>query len=272
MTFQQFLDKYNGKAVDFDGYYGAQCMDLMHQYVYDVLELTDARILAAPTAKDVYQGNPFGLEYFQKINNTPTGVPQEGDIVFFGTGIGPAGHVCIFIEEDEKRFRSFDVNWPVGSPAHIQEHTYGYCLGWLRIKKDATGHPTASQDILQRADDFIAVCTELETTATKDAVIGKIKGLKEEIMHLEDANRSKEHAVSEAVQKAGELEQQLIELKKENTELKKDNEARQLILEMNQSRYDMIFREVQELKKTPTSTFSGWQLIVKGFFQILKWR
>lgn len=136
MTLSEFIDKYTGKLVDFDKVYGSQCMDLMHQYIVDVLEMINGKILAAPAAKDVYEkfDTLFGSEYFTKIENTPTGVPEKGDIVLFGSKVGLYGHVCIFIEGNAETFTSFDENWPIGSPCHIQTHDYIGCLGWLRSK------------------------------------------------------------------------------------------------------------------------------------------
>lgn len=209
MTFEEFLIKYNGAYVDFDGYYGAQCMDLMHQYIYDVLGLTDKRILAAPTAKDVFLGTPFGLEYFDKIPNTPTGVPKEGDIIFFGTGVGPAGHVCIFISGDANKFQSFDVNWPVGSPAHVQDHTYGYCLGWLSPKGIQPDLQTQlSQSNADRDRNwtwFASVCKALGVEENIDAAIAeatKNKTLAETLVQ-------KEKQLMEVQKQANDLQAQL---------------------------------------------------------------
>lgn len=136
MTFDQFITKYNGKGIDFDGYYGFQCMDLMHQYIKDVLGQADPNILRSPTANLVYKNFPNvgGSSLFAKINNTPTGVPQKGDILFWGTGLGPAGHVAIYISGDVNKFKSFDQNFPVGSLSHTQAHDYKAMLGWLRYK------------------------------------------------------------------------------------------------------------------------------------------
>lgn len=136
MTFDDFIAKQTGKPVDFDGVYPNQCMDLMHQYVYDVLGLTDRRLLAHPSAYQVF--TDFNeTDYFEKIANTPTGVPQKGDIVLFNkTSSNPYGHVCVFVSGDENAFKSFDANFPTGSLPHIQDHKYTNCLGWLRPKKD----------------------------------------------------------------------------------------------------------------------------------------
>ena len=132
MTLDEFIKKYTGVAVDFDGVYGVQCMDLMHQYMYDVLEIKDGTVLSSPTASQTYTNFRWG-NYFKKIDNTPTGIPLKGDIVFFGTTVGSAGHVCVFVDGDMNKFNSFDANWPVGSLPHIQNHNYVGVLGWLRF-------------------------------------------------------------------------------------------------------------------------------------------
>lgn len=136
ISFDQFISKWNGKGIDFDGAYGYQCMDLMHQYIVEVLGLSDPRILAAPAAKDVYLRFPnvFGSAYFHKIDNTPTGIPEKGDIMFWGTGLGPYGHVSIYTGGDVMKFKSFDQNFPLGSKCHTQDHNYRGVLGWLRFK------------------------------------------------------------------------------------------------------------------------------------------
>ncbi|WP_252722587.1 hypothetical protein [Treponema phagedenis] len=37
MSLDEFVKKYLGKKVDYDGHYGAQCVDLFRQYCKDVL-------------------------------------------------------------------------------------------------------------------------------------------------------------------------------------------------------------------------------------------
>ena len=41
MTIEEFVKKNNGKKVDYDGVYGAQCVDLFRQYSLDVLGITE---------------------------------------------------------------------------------------------------------------------------------------------------------------------------------------------------------------------------------------
>lgn len=145
MSFDQFITKYTGVGVDTDGAYGYQCMDLMHKYCQDVLGLADLKILAAPAAKDVWLTNAYGKDKFEIIPNTPTGVPQKGDIIFWGTGLGPYGHVAIFIQGDVNSFRSFDQNFPTGSKCTVTNHpSYNGVLGWLRYKQPVVSDPVAA--------------------------------------------------------------------------------------------------------------------------------
>jgi hypothetical protein len=132
MTFDSLIKLYTGIPCDFDGYYGTQCMDLMHFYKYLVLGVEDKTTLSAPNAKSVwYNFNTAWGTYFTKIANTPTGVPQRGDIVLWD---GTDGHVAIFLEGTVNDFYSFDANYPTGSLPHRQYHNYDRVLGWLRFK------------------------------------------------------------------------------------------------------------------------------------------
>ncbi len=132
MTLKEFVEKYKGRELDYDGYYGAQCMDLMHYYIDEVLIGSPSpQVLAAPSAKLAYQ-NFNRPDLFTKLDNTPQGVPQEGDIVFWGGG--EYGHVAVFLRGTVNDFTSFDQNYPTGSACHEQYHNYYNVLGWLRYK------------------------------------------------------------------------------------------------------------------------------------------
>jgi hypothetical protein len=142
MNLQLFIDKYNGKFVDYDGKFGYQCVDLMRFYINEIFGLNPYDILpGAIYAKQIFQrfpATPSASKYFTKIINTPTGVPKKGDIVFWGwypfvTGI--AGHVAIFVEGDTNRFISFDQNFPLRSSCHYVNHSYRGVMGWLTLRR-----------------------------------------------------------------------------------------------------------------------------------------
>lgn len=150
MTVQQFFDQWNGRGVDFDKYYGFQCMDLAQQYNKDVV---GGSFLSGAAAKDVW--NTYPQDKYTRISNTPTGVPVKGDIIIWGTGVGPYGHIAVFSSGDVNQFTSFDQNWPVNSLCHYQQHNYNGVLGWL--------HPKVSQPV---GDDVLVSKIQAEVNGS----------------------------------------------------------------------------------------------------------
>lgn len=133
-----------GRYLDWDGWYGPQCLDLMRFYQRDVLNVPTSSIPPAGYAKDVFN-NFRSNTYFAKVLNGPNNVPVKGDIVFWGTYpfvTGIAGHVAIFEKGDIYTFVTYDQNYPTGTPCHSQQHgtnkiLHGYrgVLGWLHPLK-----------------------------------------------------------------------------------------------------------------------------------------
>ncbi|GIW70240.1 MAG: hypothetical protein KatS3mg101_0987 [Patescibacteria group bacterium] len=148
MTFEEFIKKYDGKGIDYDNAFSTQCVDLYRQYVKEVLGFPQSP--AVEGAKDIW--DTYLPEYYDRVENTPYGVPEKGDIVIWGTKVGKYGHVAVFIEGDAKRFKSFDQNFPVGSLCHIQEHTYNGVLGWLKPKIKNMDIPEWFKTLLQEAN------------------------------------------------------------------------------------------------------------------------
>ena len=128
MTLDEFINKWSGVYADFDGYYGAQCSDLAQFYNRDVV---GGPFLTGEAAADLWETYPVQL--YERILNTIDAVPQKGDLMIWKkTSSLPWGHVAICVSGDQNSFKSFDQNWPTGSPAHIVDHNYNGVLGWLR--------------------------------------------------------------------------------------------------------------------------------------------
>ena len=143
MTYQEFKNKYNGRPLDFDGFYGYQCMDLAQFYNKEVVN--GARLMG--NAKDVWDTYP--QDKYTKIANTPTGVPLKGDIVIWkGMPGNQYGHIAVFDNGNVNSFVSFDQNWPVGSYCHLQNHNYNYVLGWLHPKQVPVEKQISSTQLL----------------------------------------------------------------------------------------------------------------------------
>jgi len=132
MNLQEFINKYDGKGLDYDKKYGDQCLDLFHYYELEVLGIALNELLRAATA---YLAYCKGKDHFDKIKYESGLIPEPGDIMFWNTGAGRYGHVAIFVEGSDSEFISFDQNWPVGSNSHKQEHDYDNVAGWLRYNQ-----------------------------------------------------------------------------------------------------------------------------------------
>lgn len=130
MTTDEFFSKYNYKPINYDNALGFQCMDLYHQYVSEVLPG-----YPHPPAKGAaWLIGALPSSHYTWYANTPTAIPQKGDILLWGTKAGGGfGHVAIFNNGNLFTFTSFDQNWPVGSYCHFQGHNYfGDLKGWYR--------------------------------------------------------------------------------------------------------------------------------------------
>lgn len=261
MTFDDFISKWNGKPVDFDGVYPNQCMDLMHQYVYDVLGITDRKILAHPAAYQVFTQFTES-QYFDKVDNTPSGIPQKGDIVLFNkTSSNPYGHVCIFVSGDANRFKSFDANYPTGSLPHIQDHTYGYCLGWLHPKNT---QPDLQAQLDQCRDErdknwnmFVALCDGLGVTHNVDVALAEVNKL----VGLEDVLRAKEAQLEDANKKVQELDSQIKQLSTDNAKLKQTSQEQSDEISQQGGKISQLTQQIADLKQNINlPVLSGWKL------------
>lgn len=141
MNFTEFLSKNNGKYVEVAGSSDAlnQCVDLANLYIRDVLGFP---IIEWTNAVDF--PSKAGDNYTW-IKNTIDNVPQEGDLMIWS--ISTYGHIAIFIEGNTSTFRSFDQNYPLGTPCHVQNHNYisPKVIGWMRPKSATTTQPTVPE-------------------------------------------------------------------------------------------------------------------------------
>lgn len=272
MTFTEFMAKWNGKYVEVAGSANAQnqCVDLANAYIRDVLNLP---IIEWTNAKDFPSK---GGDNYTYILNTPTGVPQEGDLVIWG---GTYGHIAIFIEGDVNSFRSFDQNYPTGSPCHVQNHTtYNNVLGWMRPKQ------LAGQLDLQKQLDacrverdrnwnwFTQICDVLGVGPNVDVAVAEAKKL----VGIEDKYIQADRERQEYKNKIDELEQKLSAVSFKHTELVSDYAVLEEKLGDANKKIEEQGTEIQNLSKAITEAqnnmvekLSGWQLIAKGIKRLL---
>jgi len=170
MTFDEFVKKYLGKGIDYDGNGKYWCVDLYRQYCKEVLNIPQSPLVQG--AFNIWE--TYLKEYFDPISNTPQGVPIKGDIVIWNKNVGGGyGHVGIFIEGNASKFKSFDQNWPVGSLCKIVDHQYTNVIGWLKSKEKNT----ISDDLAECLKQHANLLNQLKQ---KDEEIAKIKEVRDD--------------------------------------------------------------------------------------------
>lgn len=134
MTLEEFVSKYIGRKVDFDGAYGAQCVDLFRQYNKEVWG--NPHTGAVDGAKDLilrYEELPEEQKYLEKISHFF--YPSPGDVAVWGaTASNKYGHVAIVIHAEGHFLFVFEQNGFVQDGAKLNIRTDDNLLGFLRKK------------------------------------------------------------------------------------------------------------------------------------------
>lgn len=133
MNYNEFINKYVGKSIDYDGVSGVQCVDLIKLYLDKVYNI---KVGSCGNAKDYFINfDKLPIKNsFEKIVNTANFVPAQGDICVWGSIISKYGHVAIATGEgDTKYFYSYDLNWGSKNVKKVL-HSYKGFLGVLRYK------------------------------------------------------------------------------------------------------------------------------------------
>lgn len=162
MTLQDFIKKYNGKFVEYHSFSSGaknQCVDLANQYIVEVLGLP---AIIGTNAQDFPTKRGQNYDW---ILNTPTGVPSPGDLMIFKSPDN-VGHISIFVEGDANSFKSFDQNYPTGSPSKIVTHNYKNVIGWMHPRKETMS------DLLT----YLGVATDSEAKLKLNEHLGEVNG------------------------------------------------------------------------------------------------
>lgn len=105
ISVEQFVTNYNGKSVDFDHVYNAQCVDLFNFYQRDVIGGEWIGTPRTNGARDLYEvDSPVRAKYYKKL---PADVKlQAGDVLVWGEPYGRSvengvttyyGHVAVYV-------------------------------------------------------------------------------------------------------------------------------------------------------------------------------
>lgn len=128
MTLQDFINKYKGKKIDWDGQFGAQCVDLYRFYVKEVWGKSQTPGVGG--ASQIFDS--LKPADFYKERNTPAGIPKPGDVITWDENYTKHGHVGVVVSADVKSITVFEQNNPLGGPCQIGTHSYNHIIGWFR--------------------------------------------------------------------------------------------------------------------------------------------
>ena len=133
MTLEQFVEKYNGKKIDYDGRFGAQCVDLFRQYCRDVLCIPHTGgVVGAADLFTKYDTMPLEQKYFDKLVYAG-GKPEKGDVVIFApTKSNKYGHVAIVLDASSEEIAVFEQDGFKQDGAHVASWNYARVLVFLR--------------------------------------------------------------------------------------------------------------------------------------------
>lgn len=109
LTLQQFIDKYNGFSVDYDGYYGYQCVDLFNFYNAEVVGAPQLGTPITNGARDLFEVDSSARRAYYDVVSASAAL-QAGDVLVYGEPHGRAivdgvqvffGHVAIYIGDNQ---------------------------------------------------------------------------------------------------------------------------------------------------------------------------
>jgi predicted nucleic acid-binding Zn-ribbon protein len=184
MTLQEFIDKYNGKSIDWDLAYGGQCVDLFRQYCHEVLGISQPKsVTGAADFWSNYDTDSVLNQNFTKIANSTEFVPQAGDVGIWNRRAGGGyGHIAVCTGKgDTNSFESFDQNWSRVSFCELVNHNYTNFYGVLRfnkvmVEKLYRGYDLSNLDSMKIAvDDHIKVAEgQLVDKSQYEAIKGQL--------------------------------------------------------------------------------------------------
>lgn len=125
MNLTDFINKYSGQLVNSSRGIQGQCVSVSALWQED----NGVVGIFGPTALAIWESDTGDWD---KVPNTPDGVPSPGDIFFFGAAYGGgAGHTGIVVNANTSSVTLFEQNDPDGSTAHEKTYDYNDAEGWF---------------------------------------------------------------------------------------------------------------------------------------------
>lgn len=130
-TLSSFINKFDKKKVDFDGAYGAQCVDLFRQWCSDLGVPHTGTVEGAKDLALRYESLPAEKKYFSLEKS-----PQAGDAaVWNATASNPFGHVAIVVSVCGEEVLVFEQDGFAQDGCRFAARKLDNMVGCLRFKE-----------------------------------------------------------------------------------------------------------------------------------------
>lgn len=223
----EFILENNNKPLEvYDPSNKNQCVDLVLGWLKK-LGLGNLIPLGIVNAYQIYNPSTPALKaHFDIIANSPTGVPQAGDIVVWSSAYGPAGHTAVATGKgDTNSFEAFSQNDPTGKPCILKTYTYTKVLGWLRPKTLPVEQPdmnTQDKKDIESMNNLRAynnVWYESKNViADYEARVAEIKSLQDETTKLKKQINELESDLSLSADSIESLEMEINNMEEDHAE------------------------------------------------------
>lgn len=137
LSLEEFVIKYSGKKVDFDGVYGAQCVDLFRQYSKECLGISEhtGSCSTSGGAKDLFLDYPQMEKEKKYFTRETKKAMIQGDILIWNeTETNKYGHVAIYLGKLNNSLIVFEQDGFKQDGAKINIRSKNNLLGFLRKK------------------------------------------------------------------------------------------------------------------------------------------
>ena len=156
MNYEQFIKAYENTKIG-DG----ECVASVKKYITSVFSIPSDTWGNAADYFNKYDNNATFKENFTKIKNTPTFVPQKGDIAVWTESHDGLGHVAIATGEgDTSYFYSYDQNW-TDRKMKKERHNYSFG-GFAGVLRPKSQDSLYTMDILD-LDLYRAIYSDLNS-------------------------------------------------------------------------------------------------------------
>jgi hypothetical protein len=215
MTLQQFITRYSGKKIDWDGAYQGQCVDLFRQYAHEVLKFPQAKgVVGAADFWINYSNDQILSKHYLKVPNAPSAVPLPGDVMIWNKKAGDGfGHIAVYVSGDVNKFKSFDQNWRAINVCEITDHTYTNVYGWLRpVKSTSEPMPDTVQLDKKTFEQLVNKSTSFdELSKAGITTVSQIDELKRALQEARDGKISAEEGAKQTRLELGEFKAKVSE-------------------------------------------------------------